>query len=133
MKNKFVKNLSLAAIVLSLAILGTACGSSNSNSVDNSAVNASTNAAGDNTGDNSAAANNGSSANEAVSEDNAPTEVEAVFNAINADKTVEIETGVGPLTYKVSAELADKVSQWEKGTKVKYQYKEDTITAIDKE
>lgn len=133
MKNKLVKNLTLTAVVLSLAILGTACGSSNNNAGDNTAVNASTNAAGDNTGDNSAAANNGSSNNEAVSEENAPTEVSAVFNAINADKTVEIETGVGPLTYKVSAEIADKVAKWEKGTKVKYQYKEDTITAIDKE
>ncbi|NBD24970.1 hypothetical protein [Paenibacillus glycinis] len=130
MKNKLVKNLTFTAVILSLAILGTACGSSNNNAGDNAAVNASTNAAGDN---NAAAANNGSSTNDTVSEEDAPTEVSGVFNGLNADKTVEIETGVGPISYQVSAEIADKVSAWEKGTNIKYQYKENTITSIDKE
>ncbi|WP_219837118.1 hypothetical protein [Paenibacillus sp. R14(2021)] len=133
MKNKLVKNLTCTAFVLSLVILGTACGNSNNNAGGNTAVNASTNAAGDNTVDNSAAANNGSSANETVSEEDAPTEISGVFNGINADKSVEIETDMGPLSYQVSAEIADKVSKWEKGTKIKYRYKEDSITSIDKE
>ncbi|REE67009.1 hypothetical protein A8990_14518 [Paenibacillus taihuensis] len=138
MKNNLVKNLSIIAVVLSMAIIGTACGKSNN--ANENAANASTsatestNAANNSASTNdSAAANNAASTDEAVSEDNAPTVMSGVFNGINADKTIDIETGVGALSYKASAEIADKVAKWEAGTKVKFEYKEDTITTIDKE
>lgn len=139
MKNKLVKQLSIIAVVLSIAIIGTACGKSsnvNENATTNASANAteSTNEANNSASTNdSAAANNGASTDEAVSEENAPTVMSGVFNGINADKTIDIETGVGALSYKASAEIADKVSKWEAGTKVKFEYKEDTITTIDKE
>ncbi|SEM92066.1 hypothetical protein [Paenibacillus sp. OV219] len=139
MKNNLVKKLSIIVVVLSLTILGTACGNSNNNAADNTSAKASNsnaaanNAAADNSSSDSAAANTGSSTDEAVSQEDAPVVMSGVFNGINADKTIEIETGVGPLSYQLSAELADKVSKWEQGTKVKFEYKENTITTIDKE
>ncbi|AZN41517.1 hypothetical protein [Paenibacillus albus] len=136
MKNKLVKNLAIITVVLSLAIVGTACGKSNNNAsanASNSNAAAGNNAAADNSASDSAATNNSSSTDNAASQADAPVVMSGVFNGINADKTIEIETGVGPLSYQISAELTDKVSKWEQGTKVKFEYKEDTITTIDKE
>ncbi|SDX08100.1 hypothetical protein [Paenibacillus sp. CF384] len=131
MKNKIAKYLPILAVALSLTLIGTAC--SNNNSGENaSATNA--NAAGNNAAaTNSDAANNASSADETVTPENAPVAMSGVFNGVNDDKTIEIETGVGAVSYKVSSEIADTVAKWEKGTNVTFEYKEDTITKIDKE
>lgn len=41
--------------------------------------------------------------------------------------SIEINTDAGPIAYQISPEIGEKVSSWEPGTSVKYQFTEETL------
>jgi uncharacterized membrane protein len=47
--------------------------------------------------------------------------------------SIEIKTADGPTVYQISPEIGEKVSAWEPGTSVKYQFTEDTLDVDGKQ
>jgi hypothetical protein len=113
--NKTVMVMSVA--VLTLVLMGTAC--SNNNNTDpspsaSSSVSASPSAS-------------------PITEDASPsasTEVQSATGEYGGQidgHSIEIKTDAGPTAFQISPEIGEKVSSWEPGTSVKYQFTEETL------
>lgn len=131
MKANKMKTLALSAAVLTMALSLSACGGGN-NDNDAAASPSPSAASAASPSASPAMATETESASPSSSSDEAQV-MSGKFNGMIDGHTIEIETGAGAVAYQVDADTADKVSTWEEGTSVKFQYKENTITVIDKE
>ncbi|MBW5447075.1 hypothetical protein GE107_13480 [Cohnella sp. CFH 77786] len=127
MNHRKLKTLAMSAAVLTIALAMTACSSGGGK--DN-ASGASPSASSSESASASPAMASESPSESASAE---PQIMTGKFNGLTDSHTIEIETGIGAVAYQVDAETAEKVSTWEPGTSVKFQYKENTITVIEKE
>lgn len=112
--NKTAMVVSVA--VLTLVLMGTAC--SNNNSDPSPSASSSISAS--------------PSASPASEDANASANPEALsatgeYGGQIDGHSIEIKTDAGPAAFQISPEIGEKVSSWEPGTKIKYQYSEETL------
>jgi hypothetical protein len=120
--NKTAMVMSVA--ILTLVLMGTACSSNNNNT------------------DPSPSASSSVSANpdaSSVTENSSPSASPDVQSATGEyggqidGHSIEIKTDAGPTAFQISPDIGDKVSSWEPGTKVKYQFTEETLDVDGKQ
>jgi ABC-type oligopeptide transport system substrate-binding subunit len=121
--NKTAMVMSIA--VLTLVLMGTACSNNNNSDSSPSA---------------SASATVSPSGGIAPETGNpSPTSAAETQNAtgdyvgLQDTHTLEIKTGNGPTAFQISPEIASKVDPWEEGTKVKFQFIEETMNVDGKD
>ncbi len=115
---KMIRLLAWSAATLALALTVTACGGGDKSGPDSAAPSASA---------------SGSPSQPAAAENAEPNFLSGTFNGLIDGHSVEIETSEGPKAYQIPPEIAEKAAEWEPGAKVKFQAKDNTITAMDLE
>jgi hypothetical protein len=119
--NKTAMVMSVA--VLTLVLMGTAC--SNNNNTDPSPSASS-----------SVSANPDASPVTENASPSASSEVQTSTGEYGGQidgHSIEIKTDAGPTAFQISADIGDKVSSWDPGAKVKYQFTEETLDVDGKQ
>jgi hypothetical protein len=121
--NKTAMVMSVA--VLTLVLMGTAC--SNNNNTEASATSSPSISASSSA---SAAPESASASPTGSPEAQIST---GEYGGQIDGHSIEIKTADGPTAFQISPEIGDKVSSWEPGTSVKYQFTEDTLDVDGKQ
>jgi hypothetical protein len=131
MKQRKMKNLIWSAAVLTVLMTSAACSSgasTNAVSKDTPSVSPSPSAS---MSSSPAAATPSSSPSASASQE--ATTATGEFGGMIDGHSIEIKKDDGTTAgYQIDPDTADKVSTWEVGTKVKFQYTGNTVTVIDK-
>lgn len=116
--------LALSTAVLALAL--TACSGDNAESSPSPSASASpTTSASPTASASASAAVESPSASPSASQEAKITDGE--FVGVSDTHTIEIKTEEGATSFQVSPEIVEKVTPWEEGTKVQFQYTEETV------
>jgi hypothetical protein len=144
MKKQTGKTLAWSTAVLTLMLIGTACSGGNNDSTASSSPSASQAASPAAAASPSASASASASASPSASSSPEMKTATGDYQGLSDPHSIEIKVDGQSENFQISPETADKISSWEAGTKVSFQYTEQdldvdgkkvkqlTITVIDK-
>lgn len=114
MKRSRKTAMAMSVAVLTLVLMGTACSDNNNIPSPSSSLTASPSPS-------------ASTAPEATEQ--AVQEGTGFYEGQVDTHSIEIKTDAGPTVFQITPEIGEKVSSWESGESVKYQFTEETIDA----
>lgn len=133
--NRFGKQTACAVAIISLLLMGTACSNNNDQPTVSPSSSASASPMASATSSPDANEASPSPSASASSDANAPADAEAVqegtgtYNGQIDNHSIEIEFNGEPVAFQIDEDVSAKISGWDEGVSVKFQYKETTLDA----